>query len=585
MFNVESATTALNACSALIGHLLAVQASVADVSGLSPFAGPAGGFPSGAELADEYSTLAGQLRDILGSHLTVVRDMADTFKFAAKAFPAAEDSSVDDFVNISMTKTASAPIAAPPDPGKVTISDSAPNPSNGAFSDIYGVAAYQMPDDSRAVQPENPYQKQWENLFDLGESVNAAIASVAGSRWTWMSGEIRSAFEEFNTVTGEHKLLEGWTGPSASQAVGAVNRCVSDGTTLATMMASIGTDLTSAAEWLQSTKATMPQTRQAPTSSGGQGQPGLAVPATGQPGLATSADSGVPSLTGLALPGSEIGAGNLAQYQQNCETYYCAGIIQYNSNLRTLPKPFGTTAGIPQEPGNTKSPTSQREGTQHPTSPPTPSTPSTPTTPSSPQTPTEPEQRPETTNPEQQDTDLTQLAQAIQTLAQQAATAVEKGIEAAQQAVTQGITAAQDIVEQVLQAQTPQEEQQSPVDQNSLISAGNPNLSPGSTSPTGAGGGSPVSTQTQDTLASKLFPRAAAAEELNSTTTSTSRAGLASGSATPAAMPMGGAPMGAAGAGQGQQKVAQRASYLDSVRNLDEVVGDIPAAVTPVAEK
>ncbi|MEU0540317.1 hypothetical protein ABZ319_10635 [Nocardia sp. NPDC005978] len=104
----------------------------------------------------------------------------------------------------------------------------------------------------------------------------------------------------------------------------------------------------------------------------------------------------------------------------------------------------------------------------------------------------------------------------------------------------------------------------------------------------GSPGGSPVTTK--DTTVSKVTPRAAVATEAETTTSSTSRAGLATAAATTSGtgtgMGMGGTPMGGAGAGaQGQGKEHKRPEYLKGAENLDEALGDVPVAVTPVAER
>ncbi|MGY1984123.1 hypothetical protein ACW9HP_36395, partial [Nocardia gipuzkoensis] len=102
----------------------------------------------------------------------------------------------------------------------------------------------------------------------------------------------------------------------------------------------------------------------------------------------------------------------------------------------------------------------------------------------------------------------------------------------------------------------------------------------------GAGAGSPISAKGMTTGEDKLFPRAATIGGTGAIGEALSRAGIAPGATMPyGGYPMGGG-MGAAGAGQGQQQQQRkRPAYLDSEEHLDEAVGEDPLSVRPIIDR
>ncbi|MGW4245437.1 hypothetical protein [Nocardia sp. NPDC004722] len=560
MFKADAAATALNACSTLIGHLLALRQSTKDVKDLGAFAGPDGDFHSGVRLAEQYSSLADDLDAALGAHIGIVQSMASTFKEAAKTFAAVDGESAASFAKIAMTTVPGGFSNPLPDPAKAWDSVATPKPYLTDLqlpleSEISKV--YAAPADYRAVQPENPYNKHWNELYKFGQSIKPDPVVLAARHWTWMSGEVFAYFEEFRSTAVDKGIQDGWVGKSAGGAIGAVNKVVSDGKALSTVAGQVGGDLLEAAAWLKTTKPLMPQTENEPSSS-----------------------------STLQLPGlpASVQAKGLLGYQYDCDSYYIAGIIKYNTHLRAIESP---TDGTPSTPGTTPGNT---PGTTPGTTPGgTPSTPGSPSTPTVP-TDTDPKNT-DPANPTKTDTPTTTTDTTLQTLITQASTVLQAGITAAEQGVEKLATAVQTALTQTKTT----EKTTDPTDQltQQLQNLGlipktdSPGVTPTGGSPTGGTPtGAPQTPKTQPSPKAAT-PTSATETEVEAETATASRAGLASTSSSSSSgtsSGMGGSPMGAAGS-QGQSKEHKRPQFLTNLENLEEVLGESPAAVTPVAER
>ncbi|GAB4583210.1 hypothetical protein [Nocardia sp. IFM 10818] len=265
--------------------------------------------------------------------------------------------------------------------------------------------------------------------------------------------------------------------------------------------------------------------------------------------------------------------------------WYEVGVTDSSNAIPIMPDPNATLkvqAPVPDVPKvenpGTNNPGTNSPGTQAPNLTTDPTTPNPVTT------------NPVTNNPTNTE-DKTQ--ETLQTLITQGSTVLQKGIEAAQSAV-ETITSAvqQGLTSTTKTTEETQEELQNQLDQQLenlglVTNTGSPTgLTTGGGSPTGLGTGSP--TTTTNPQKTQLFPRAAvpvSSASGETTTTTTSRAGLATTSGTTgASSPMMGSPM--SGASQGQQgKEHKRAQYLNAAEHLDEALGEVPIAVTPVAEK
>ncbi|MFD6353557.1 hypothetical protein [Nocardia tengchongensis] len=267
------------------------------------------------------------------------------------------------------------------------------------------------------------------------------------------------------------------------------------------------------------------------------------------------------------------------------DNWYVEGVKDSSGAVPMLKSPKDAIAVQPQQPGPNPNPNPAGNPSGSPSGNPsgtpnieTPNLDNNPTQPTAPTTPTTPTDK----NPT---TDTT-----LQTLITQASTVIQAGITAAEQGaekIASAITTALTQTPTTTKTTSPTDQLTQQLQNLGLIPNTNtPSGSPTGGSPSGAptGSGSPQTPKTQ------LTPRAAnpaSTTETDKEETTTSRAGLAattSSSSTGSAGGMGGSPMGAAGA-QGQGKEHKRPQFLTNLDNLEAVLGEAPAAVTPVAEK
>ncbi|NNH72966.1 hypothetical protein HLB23_24420 [Nocardia uniformis] len=565
-FDPAAAAIGLKACDTLVSRLLAVKQSTSDVASLPPFAGPQADFPSGTELADEYSTLAGELATILTTHIALLGNMADTFKAAARVFGDAESDSAQAFEGLTISGAIgdsyrTRPSLDVPASGQ-NINPLVIDPTAAALLGMSPgtvIGNYTKPDDGRAVDPENPYAKKWKPLYDLGVSINHASVTAVATFWQWMATEIQTGVDEFTrTALGEggqgteYSIQSGWVGQSAEMARRAVRARTDDGTALATTVTAVGARLATIANWLEKTKSAMP-------------------PLPDDPALPSNPQA-------YMLDGKATALAPLSTYQQACEIHYCTGLIGYNTTLVTLATPSAqpTTTPVIRD-------TPQPSGTT-PTETPSPTTqPETPATTETPKTTQQPQNTQQQTSEQQA---LTAAQQIAQTLIQQGTQVAQQGIAAAQQIAQQVVQTVQQGIETATQQTTEQVTNEAPVTTPPTTTL---DAKPRAGIPTGTGGTptSPTSTTPElrtTAVSPQSFPRATAPEG-DSPTTST-RAGLATGSTSTAPGSMG--PMspgaGAAAAGQNQAKQHERAKYLDSTEHILEAYGTAPKVVRPVAD-
>ncbi|GAA5055869.1 hypothetical protein [Nocardia callitridis] len=151
-------------CHDAAAELLAVQSTATAISKLQPFSN----LGSGAELASKFSEKGDGLGRILSLHLTILDDLANAFKAAARAYEGAESASKREFYDLEM----------PTEPGKV---EGAPTPPD--LSKPLPVQGQHMPDLSGALPP--------------GYTKSPQFAEMNGELDNWMiSGETPSAISE-----------------------------------------------------------------------------------------------------------------------------------------------------------------------------------------------------------------------------------------------------------------------------------------------------------------------------------------------------------------------------------------------------
>lgn len=276
--------------------------------------------------------------------------------------------------------------------------------------------------------------------------------------------------------------------------------------------------------------------------------------------------------------------------QQAWNNWYVEGIKESSESIPIMPDPKSAMVIKPVEPPKV---TDQPDpNTKQPGYTPTTQTPTT-------QTPNLENLKPTDTDPKNTDpkntdpkttTPTTTTDTTLQTLITQASTVIQAGITAAEQGAEKIASAVQTAL---TQTQTTDKTTQ-PTDQltQQLQNLGlipktdSPGGSPTGGSPTG---GAPTgSPQTPKTQPAPKPATPASTTETETETVTASRAGLASTTSTASSgtsSGMGGSPMGAAGSQGGQGKEHKRPQFLTNLENFDQVVGEAPEAVTPVAEK
>ncbi|MFJ9362846.1 hypothetical protein ACIRRA_00290 [Nocardia sp. NPDC101769] len=600
-FNAKVASTAISACSTLIEHLLTVQSFLGSRN-VDSFAGPPDEFNSGEAWAEGFRKLDTDLGGALNGHITVVTDLSEKFKAAIKEFKNAEDESIAGFLNQKMPDKLTNPAGLGPDYSKVNSKVPTPKPvekyntnhSGRQRTQAYDYSHIDLKDNlDRVAWPENPYTKGWDALAGLGANIKGVPGRLAAD-WGWMKDELNKAVTNFNTDTIDGHFRNSWSNGSGQAALAALDKAKSAISDLTSKMGDVEDRLYKAEGWLKATKERMP-TGKAPEVLAPKGGNNNGGKSTTSRYMVTDRNT-----TYAAATAQDCMEMVLAKYRQDCEAYYVAGIMEYNTSLVAIPQPEAPKApappSIPQpgdQPKNDDQPkdTPQVSPSGTPTggNPSTPNTPTTPTdTPTTPQTPTT--QTPTNTNTNTNtDTTLTTLTSALTTLAQD-------GVQMVESLASQGSSLIQSLVSsQTTQKTTDTSAQQLEQQLASLLTPTTPAdpSSPGGT-PTSPGGtptGGTPTTPKVDTPKTQLFPRAnVATEEEKSETVTASRAGLATGTATgtgtSSGTGMSGSPMGAAGgAGQAGGKEHKRPEFLRSGQNLDDVFEGIPEAVRPVAEQ
>ncbi|MEU1429300.1 hypothetical protein ABZ412_19685 [Nocardia sp. NPDC005746] len=269
------------------------------------------------------------------------------------------------------------------------------------------------------------------------------------------------------------------------------------------------------------------------------------------------------------------------------DAWYVVGVGNSSKAIPIMPNPKSTMEIKPTE---VKIPTDQpNPTTQQPSYTPTTQTPSTETPkPVDDKQPTNTD--PKDTNPKKTDTPTT-TDTTLQTLITQASTAIQAGITAAEQGVEK-IAAAVGTALTQAQITTKTTDPTSQLTQQLQNMGLIPKTDTPSGGPTGGSpSGTPTSPGSPQTPKTQLSPRSsnpASTTETDTDEVAKSRAGLASTSSTSssgtgATGGMGGSPMAAGSQGQGKEH--KRPQFLTNLENLEDVLGEAPAAVTPVAER
>ncbi|MER7453405.1 hypothetical protein ABTW96_24300 [Nocardia beijingensis] len=603
-FDSHVAYQLADAVSRVIGGVQALKDVIKDVSGEKPLA-PPDLFPSGDGLGKKFGAKGHEFDGILDKHIRILRDMMDTIVAAGKAYAHAEHENEAMFDSIKVAKGhLSIPIPMATDiPRKKSHHPRTP----GALQNSQGF-------EPSTIWPEAGDFQSWENLYGLGQyiemhSTAQRMANWSG-KWKAMARNLDSIYGAFSTEV-DSITTDQWTGPGSRVAVAAMKGYASSIPGLKQRMLLVAAALEDTAGWLEATRISMPQQEHNPA--------GQTHVVRRYRQLGPKVD--IPETRTYTQPDQ------LPQYRQAYKDTYHTGITLTHTRVPTLPPaegafsqmPVNPIAGAPSmgyrdTPGGAGSSTggvspfaggvgTPGGGGASPMHTPSIATAGMPKYGSSPAT---------TGAGRQREAQLTAAyqgeaaARERERVAQRNGAREQQATEAAarqaqeQSALQQAASGAGQGVEQAMAglqqaAQTAAGLQQA-AQRDSL--AKSISALPGLELPTvpadlakslsgGGGGGGPLASPLNRDVAqasSKLFPRAPLGSAPNAETAGVAvgRAGLAPTMGTPGSP---GTPVGAPnGASSQQGKEHKRAAYLESVKHLDEALGEAPRVVKQVVE-
>ncbi|MFE6862787.1 hypothetical protein [Nocardia sp. NPDC057668] len=605
-FNPSVATAAMNTCSNTIATLLAIR-NQADKTrdSIKDFAGPSPEIASGHKWAEGFRQLAAQAGVILGENISTVQAMADLYRDAAKTFQNSEDESVQSFTKIKMATEARTGLPAvdyssrvePHIPAPKTIMNKTLLPGEASQN-------WTLPNDDRALSPENSTSLGWSTLYTLGTIIDANDVVRLADEFKWMKTQLTSALTTFKSEIVDNPTFKNqWVGLSAQSAERAGGNYVTAATDFANKLGDIDSRLRTSASWLLAAKNAMPKTASPPQMT--------------KENNYWVYDSGGAHWS-MGDTEQECLDNLLKIYRMDFDSTYLPGLYDYNSTLvkfEVFPTKGLPTASIPSQPQVNPAavPNTNGGGGGNNTGGGGGGVPSVPVNTDEQQKAAEEaaktaadeaakkaaEEAAKTAAEEaakQASEATTKQSEALQSLlstgSEALTSALSAGSEALQSVVTQGLSGLTSLADQLTTA----------VKEITEPTTEQPEVQPVPTTPTtpgvptttgggGGGGGGGVPTgaaPVQNSPQTKLFPRAAVSVDETATTT-TSRAGLAStttGGTTSSGTPMAASPMGAGAAqGAGQGKEQKRPDYLRSSENIKEALGVLPEASTPVADR
>lgn len=615
-FDPDAARTMATHC----GSMLSVVNTALNVVGNTKDLKPLNQRDSGAELAKKFNAAASKLVDtVLVHHRDVLTNMGATFVAAGGLYQGADEASARTFTDAQATTAfndgfvpnqgqpgLAVPASSPHGGGTVRLpgwgqsswsgtsngydwSGTAKEDYNNKLSTTDEVSALNglagkngIQPDPVQVTPEPGAQYEWDDFHNHWVYVNDSkvLDQLANFAQDWLTAQayLKNEAETFKKATDKYlKEYQGsteiadkvWASPAAKIAKDAILAYLGNLDTLTASMELVSANYAFAQGWLKKVQNFMPYNSISNTT--------------------TTISSGY-SVTTTSLSPADVREAMQAM-RQAWDNWYGEGVKDSSKNIPLMPDP---NASIEVKPPQVTIPpvdTGNGNGNGSPKV----QTPNLNTDPANPTTPTDPANPDKTTTPTNPDKTTTtdQTQQTLQTLITQASTVLQAGITAAESAVEKVATAIQSGLQTTTKTLTDttttdkaQDLLNQELQQLGLIPNGDsPSGKPSGGIPTGGSPGSPGSPQTPKT---QLFPRAATpASTTEETTTTTARAGLATtstaGTGTGSSSPMGGSPMSAASQGQGKEY--KRAQYLNAGEHLDEALGEVPAAVKPVAEK
>ncbi|MFJ4658146.1 hypothetical protein ACIP5Y_43340 [Nocardia sp. NPDC088792] len=443
--------------------------------------------------------------------------------------------------------------------------------------------------DNKQVSPEPGSQYEWDDFHNhwqyIHDSTILSVLTNHAQDWKTASEYIKSQAATFSTANDQYLTgFQGdttvgdkiWASDAAKQAQTGIKNYLTNVTSLTDSMDLMSANFAFAEGWLKKLQNFLPYKSISETT--------VTVAA---------------GCTVVDMPISQSAVDEaMTEMRQAWDEWYGNGVRDSSGAVPIIPDPKDAVAVQPVKPGDPAAP-GPGPGTT-PQVPSSPSSPGSPVTPDIPKVdgPTQPtDTQPTNTKPSDTNPTTTDTSQTLQSLLSQASSVVQAGISAVEQGAEKIVSAVQQAVQTTQPTTTkdpgdpttqPQDDLTKQLQNLGLIPNGSPSGSP-SGLPTGGVPSSPGGPTTTEPK-SQLFPRSAApttAADTETDSSTASRAGLATTSSTASTGTsggMGGSPM-AAGSQGGQGKEHKRPQYLTSLEHFEEVIGEAPAAVTPVAEK
>ncbi|MEC3913296.1 hypothetical protein [Nocardia sp. CDC160] len=552
---------------------------ISDNKGNNPSNNPGYGYEgfgqleSGKAMAGMFSKLEKDLADALQAQVTILEEMGCAFAYAGKAYQGSEDESrsyfdrlsqghsdspytdkwqaVDQYVGLDTSNNIKTP--------KIDVWDKNSKNFDNTHKDApAGDANFKSGYLLTLEAPESIDKPKMEKLGDLLTMDGSGLAE-AGALWKAWATFLQGKFSNFEQDIAKIRDTGQWTGQGIDSIVNALNSYMTQVNSLVAAMGMVGDLLVYSGGWISTTA--------------GQAWGAL-----------------------YAHPKDDRKA--VEEFRPEYKAAYHYGWQQTFDSLPSIPSPKAMVS--PFTPSVPKTDNPNVPGGNNPNGGGNPSSPASPTVPDQPNPDTKQPDSP--TNKDQPDTKQPSNDDTLKTIAQEAATTVQTVAQQLSSVVSTGVQGLESIAQQVATtvqqqlsaAQTTKqtEDQQSQLNQqltnlSSLLNPSGTPTSPGST-PTSSGG-TPTSPKSPESPKSQLFPRSTVAtgQQEESTSSTSSRAGIATSatSSSGASSMPGMGSMGHAGGAQGGAKEHKRPTYLTSAEHFEEVVGEAPAAVTPVAEK
>ncbi|MEC3955019.1 hypothetical protein VMT65_18400 [Nocardia sp. CDC153] len=619
-FDPEVATTMAQQCASMLSVVDAAIRAVQPTTSLKPLSQKAPN-DSGHQLADKFNAAAKNLVDtVLKDHQSVLTSMGEAFVAAGKLYIGTDEASKDAIQNGKFTDQQlsgafqdyrggggqpgladpNIPVESLDMPGwkqseygqwwqysnstdGYSYSGTAKQDYDNKLADTSQIKhlmddlvkqagvtidPYPIAPETSAVYEWNDFHNHWKYIKD--NDLPGQLETYAQA-WHKAQTYLKVQAQTFESATNKYlQPFQGntadidkiWASPAAKQAKDAITKYLASVKTLVTSMDVMAVNLADTQGWVKRLQNFLPYK----------------------------------SFQEEYPPGTWVYQSNVDAFVKDMkrawDAWYVVGVQDSSGAIPIMPSP---KSALDIKPPEVKLPTDQPDpNSKQPTYSPTTQTPSTQTPNLDNLKPVDDKPTntdPKDTDPKNTNTPTTTTDTTLQTLITQASTVLQAGITAAEQGVEKLASAVETALTQT-QTNTKTTE---PTDQltQQLQNLGLiPNSNNPSGSPTGGSpSGSPTSPGSPQTPKTQLSPRAAtptSTTETDSETATTSRAGLASSSSSSSSSTgstggMGGSPM-AAGS-QSQSKEHKRPQFLTNLENMEQVLGEAPAAVTPVAEK